>query len=208
MIENLAEKLSQNPRRWLIVTGVTFVLALAIVLPQVDHLIAERSERAELLEQLAQANETAKRLPLYEQRIAEKASELAGLRDREIDDDEVAELRTWLVDAARQAGCRVRRIELSNPNERSWTDDDHPLSTPTPAKSNAKTPFRLRTRPVAFSVTGSSDEVMALLRTIDEDTRLKHTRTLDLKPVGRKTNELQLDLTLWFFALSSSQGVA
>lgn len=208
MIENLVEKLAQSPRRWLIVTGVTFVIALASILPQVDLLLAERSERAELLEQLAQANETSQRLPLYEQRISEKASELAGLRDREIDDDEIAELRSWLVDAARQAGCRVRRIELSAPNARPWTEDDYPLIQPSNAQAKKNTPFQLQTRPVTFSVTGSSDEVMALLRTIDDDIRLKHTRTFDLKPVGRKSNELQLDLTLWFFALAKSQGVA
>lgn len=208
MIENLAEKLAENPRRWLIVTGVTFALALASVLPQVDHLLAERSERAELLEQLAQANETSQRLPLYEQKVAEKASELAELRDREIDDNEIAELRAWLVDAARQSGCRVRRIELSSPNDRPWNDDDHPLNPTDRAKSNAKTPFRLQTRPVAFSVTGSNEEVLALLKTIDEDTRLKHARAFDLKPVGRNSNEIQLDLTFWFFALSPSQGVA
>ena len=49
---------------------------------------------------------------------------------------------------------------------------------------------------------------MALLRTIDEDNQLKHTRTFDLKPVGRKSNELQLDLTLWFFALAKGPSVA
>ena len=116
MSENLLERLCNSRRRWLIVTGVTFVIALASILPQVDLLLAERSERAELQAQLAHARQMADELPLYEQRVEQKTAELDELRLLEVDESEIADLRSWLVDAAREAGCQVRRIDLVVPN--------------------------------------------------------------------------------------------
>lgn len=208
MIESLAERFTESRHRWLIVTGVTFVIALASCLPQVDQLVAERSERAELLEQLAQAEQVAGRLPSYEKRVAEKTEELNRLRLREVDEAQLAKLRSWLVSAARQAGCQVRRIDLSPPVTRSWTDDDNPITTPEGSQKNLKTPFRLETRNISFSVTGATSEVLALLKTLDEDARLKHAHSVDLKPAARNASELQLDLTLWYFALVRPPSVA
>lgn len=210
MSSSLVEQFFTSPHRWLIVTAVTFGIALVSVLPLVDQLLAERSERHALQEQLVQARQTAEELPLYEQRVAEKLAELDELREYEVDDEHLTELRSWLVNAARQAGCRVRRIDLAQPNRRSWTNDDNPLELAAKAegKKQQKTPFDLQTRSVALSVTGSSAEVRSLLRTLDEDRRLKHAHAIGLKPESRNTNELQLDLTLWYFALVRRGGVA
>lgn len=208
MNENPIERLCNSPQRWLIVTGVTFVIALVSVLPQVDQLLAERSERAELQEQIAQAAETAERLPVYEARVAEKNQELLGLRAQEVDESQLATLRSWLVGAARQSGCQVRRIDFAAATSRSWTNNDNPLETPSkPAAANS-TPFQLQTRSVVFSVTGTTGEVLTLLRSIDSDPRLKNAHSLDLKPTNRSARELQLDLNLWYFALVKSTGVA
>ncbi len=206
MIENLAQKLCESRHRWLIVTAVTFVIALASVLPQVDQFFAERSERTQLEEQLAQAQATTASLSTYEKRLAEKSGELARLRDREVDEDQQADLRSWLVNAARTAGCQVRRIDMAAPNSRPWMTDDDPIKTPEKNAKQTKTPFELQTRPVVFSVTGSTTDVLGLLKTIDTDGRLKHTQAMDLKPTSRNARELQLDLTLWYFALVRSEG--
>lgn len=209
MSANPLERLCESRHRWLIVTGITLVIGLASILPQVDQLLAERSERAELQEQLAQAVETTKRLPLYEERVAEKTAELEALRSREVDENQLAELRSWLVAAARESGCQVRRIDFATPATRPWKKDDNPTDTPSgKPKSGARSPFDLQTRPINFSVTGTTAEVLALLRAIDTNQRLKHTHTLDLKPTSRNNQELQLDLSLWYFALIKPAGVA
>ncbi len=209
MIEKLAERLAQSKHRWLIVTGVTFLIALASALPQVDLLLAERSERAVLQDELAQAEATATRLPTYELKLAEKQEELDRLRKLVVDESQLGALRTWLVEAARQSGCQVRRIDLAAPTKRPWNESDNPLDPPAAGKVDSqKTPFELETRAVAFSVTGSSNEVLALLKAIDADTRLKHANTIELKPTNRSDHELQLDLTLWYFALVRNGDVA
>lgn len=201
MIENLAYKLCESRHRWLIVTAVTFVIALASILPQVDQLIAERSERAELKEQLAQAQRISASLPDYEVRVADTSGELAELRDREVDEERLTNLRSWLVNAARESGCQVRRIDISAADSRPWLEEDSPIEEPAKNGRKEKTPFDLQTRSVAFSVTGSNNDVLGLLRAIDADARLKHTQAMDLKPASRSARELQLDLTLKYFAL-------
>ena len=209
MIENLAERLAQSKHRWLIVTGVTLLIGLVSALPQVDLLLAERSERTSLQEELTQAEATAARLPDYERKLAEKQEQLGRLRQLVVDEPQLGALRTWLVEAARQSGCRVRRIDLAAPTSKPWNGNDNPL-TPVAAgtATNQKTLFQLQTRTVTLGVTGSSTEVFALLKAIDIDTRLKHANTIELKPTNESDHELQLDVTLWYFALVRNSGVA
>jgi hypothetical protein len=200
--ENLLEKLCTSPKRWLIVTGVTLLIALASVLPQVDVLIGARSERAVLEGQIERASRTADMLAKYEVRSAEKQAELEVLRRQEVDETRVADLRTWVVAAVRQAGCQVRRLDLGAPARRDWAAKDNPLDdTKRQLAPNERTPFQLETRTVALSVTGGSGEVRALLKAIDADPRAKHTQQLELRPVGGSGSQLQLDLTLRYFAL-------
>lgn len=203
MVEKLAERFAYSPHRWLIVTAVTLVIALATSLPQVDQLFAERSERAELEAQLAHAVKTAARLPEYERRMSEEQQKLQELRKRQVDEAGVTDLRSWLVNAARNAGCQIRKIDLASATRRPWLADDHPLDTPTKQDSKGKglTPFVLETRSVSFSVTGTASEVFALLKAIDADQRLLHTHSVELRPVARNTDDLQLDLSLKYFAL-------
>lgn len=209
MIEKLTEKLAQSKHRWIIVTAVTLLIALLSALPQVDLLLSERSERKRLQEELTQAEATATRVPSYEKKLSEKQEQLGGLRQLVVDESQLGALRTWLVEAARQSGCRVRRIDLAAPTSRPWSEKDNPLApTPAGAAGSQKTVFQLQTRNVAFSVTGSSTEVFALLKAIDADTRLKHANTIELRPTNQGDHELQLDLTLWYFALVRNSGVA
>jgi hypothetical protein len=209
MIENLVERLAQSKHRWLIVTGVTLLIGLVSALPQVDLLLAERSERTSLQEELTQAEATAARLPDYERKLAEKQEQLGRLRQLVVDESQLGALRTWLVEAARQSGCRVRRIDLAAPTSKPWSGSDNPL-TPVAAgqAANQKTLFQLQTRTVTFGVTGSGAEVLALLKAIDADTRLKHANTIELKPTNESDHELQLDVTLWYFALVRNSDVA
>ena len=96
----------------------------------------------------------------------------------------------------------MRRIDLAAPSTRPWNKEDDPLHPPTgPAKKTGESHFQLQTRPVAFSVTGASNEVMALLKSIDADPRWKHANSVELRPVNNNSRELQLDLSLWYFAL-------
>ncbi|MGL4512033.1 MAG: hypothetical protein ACRCT8_03010 [Lacipirellulaceae bacterium] len=202
MGETALERLCASPKRWLIVTGVTLLLALASVLPQVDVLIAARSERSDLEGQIERASRTADLLPKYELRVVERTEALELLRRQEVDETRVDDLRTWMVAAVRQAGCQVRRLDLGASTRRDWAAKDDPLQeAKRQLAPHERTPFQLETRPVTVSVTGGSEEVRSLLKAIDADPRAKHTQQLELKPTAGAGSELQLDVTLWYFAL-------
>lgn len=206
MIETLTIRFVESPRRWLIVTGVTLVIALLTVLPQADELLAARAERAELEEHKDKATGTAGMLADFEARVVQTEAELAELRRVEVDDERVADLRSWLVQASREAGCQVRRIELGRPSRRPWLADDSPLATDAAAaKKKEKTPFELQTRPVTLSVTGATPEIRALLKTLDRDPRIKFASSMELRPEGRLRDDLQLDLSLRYFALAPAE---
>lgn len=208
MNETPLERVCNSPHRWLIVTGVTFLIALLTVLPQADVLLAARTERADLEKHREDALQTTGTLPQYESRVLEQEAQLATLTKQEVDEEHVTEFRRWLVEAARQAGCQVRRVNLANPIRRRWATNDSLLAEvkkKLPIKDAS--PFDLETRSLSLSVTGTTPEIQALLRTLDTDTRIKQTNGITLRPSGRNRKQLQLDLDLWYFALSPTQKV-
>ena len=209
MIDNPLQRLCENPKRWLIVTGVTFVIALLTVLPQVDEVLAARAERSELRDRMEEATRAAETLPSYEGRVRKVLAELRGLREREVREDQVSELRKWLVDAARESGCQVRRIHFAEPKRRQWRVGDHPLAEVKENDTRGQTtPFNLETRAVSLSVTGASHEVQALMRTLDRDERVKHAQMIDLRATGRGSSQLKLELSLIYFGLSENRPAA
>lgn len=208
MNENPIEKVCASPHRWLFVAAGTLVIALVSFLPQVDVYLNARSERADLKEQLEIAYEMADKLPRYEELTAEKEIELVRLKLKELEESQIPELRSWLVSTARQAGCQVRRIDFNKPTKSPWTKESDVLK-PDPKKVNNKnrTPFDLQKHPISLSVSGTPDEIRTLLKNLDEDPRLKHTSTIDIRPVGRDAQQIELDLTLWYFALVKTDKV-
>jgi hypothetical protein len=208
MSESYVEQLAGSRYRWLIVTSITLGIALATLLPQVDHYIASRSERAELEEQIARATEMAESLQEYETKVAEKSAMLTGYRNRLVDETRVTALRNWLVDAARDSGCQVRKIDIGAPDQRAWRLDDQSLDfSPNTVNEKNEGLFNLQKRRVMLSISGSSDEIRSLLKVIDADNRLAHPHTIELRPSPRQRN-VQLDLILWYYALVRSNDVA
>lgn len=211
MIKRIAERFVANERRWLIVIVVTFVLALATWLPQVDLLLADRSERSAMEAQLAESQKTVSQLPLYEERRVEETEKLAAFRERQVDETTLADLRSWIVTTARQAGCQVRRIDIANPISRDWLADDGPLETPTKQQlkdKRSKTPFQLQTRSVALSITGTTVEVMSLLKALDTEDWLMHKQSVEIRPTAGESRVIQLDVNLRYFALVRKPRVA
>ena len=208
MNENPLERFCNSPHRWLIVTGVTFLIALLTILPQADLLLAARAERVDLEEHKESATKTVAILPQYEARVQEKEEELATLTKKEVDEEHVMAFRRWLVEAARQAGCQVRRVNIATPQHRRWGMKDSPLAT-VEKKLSPKdaSPFDLETRSLTFSVTGTTPEIHTLLRTLDTDHRVKHTNSVTLRPTGKR-NQLQLDLNLLYFALAPPKTIS
>ena len=206
MSDSTLEKLVAGRRGRLIVTGVTFVIALLTVLPLVDELLAARIERTDLRDQIESANEAVRNLPDYEARVREISAELDSLRDITVDEERVGELRSALVEASREAGCQVRRINFGEPTRSTWRIGQG-IEPSEEKKPNPKDEplFDLQHVVVTLSVSGSTIEVRELIRSLDEDPRIKQTTMIDMKPVGRTGKQIQLDLTIVYYALVEHQ---
>ncbi len=201
MNETLIGKLCAGPQRWLYVAVITLVIAVVSLLPQVDEYFNARTERAELLDQLDNSSRIVTQLPKYEALATEKESQLDALKQIEVERDQTPQLRSWLVTQAREAGCQVRRIDFNASTRQSWNDKTDPLKISLKKPSEAKGIFDLEKHPVVLTVTGSPQEINSLLRSLDDDQRVKHTKSIELKPVGRGKSSIQLDLTLWYYSL-------
>ncbi len=206
-LQELIDRFCDSPRRWLIVTGATFLVALATVLPQVDQYLSLRAEIEEQREQLAEAEQTATQLPHFRQTAKRTGAELGQLEDKTLPAQRVAAFRSQLVDLVRESGCQVRRIGVGNVRTRNWRENDHPLAD-SKANGGKKTPFELETRPVSLSVTGGMNELRDLFARIEKHGMMMHAHSIDLRPTGRNSRVVQMEIELWCFALTRGGGRA
>jgi len=205
MFEQTLRTFSELRYRWLIVTVGTFVVGLVLIVPLVDLYRAQRQEKAALLAELASASHVATVLEQFESRVAEKTAQLAALEARTVDEQRLAELRTNLVEMARNTGCSLRRLNVGAASSRPWYKEDNPIATAagTGAQpADAKTGFTLQWWPVAVSLSGTDANLRNLLERMEADGMLMHTKSFEMHSAsaGRKT--LELDMELWYFSLA------
>lgn len=201
-LRELIERFCLHPRRGLIVTVVTLGVMLVLGIPLVDDYMAIGEDRARLAEQLATSQETAKTLPQLEASAAKVIEERTTWEAKTIDESRVPELRSRLVEIARETGCQVRRINFESTQTRPWYADDNALAENVKAElQKGTTPFVLETRPVSLSVVGPTAAVSTLLERIEQDQKLLHARLIEVRPADGARKSVQLDLELWYFAL-------
>ncbi|MEM6330640.1 MAG: hypothetical protein AAF790_10370 [Planctomycetota bacterium] len=199
-MNEMIDRFCDSPRRWLIVTAVTFVVGLATVLPQVDQYLSLYAEEEEQREQLEEAVMTAGELPMFRKAAVETEQTLAVLEARTLPAENLAGFRSELVNLVRESGCQVRRIAAGNVQARAWREEDTPLA-PADAKAGADTAFQLETRPVSLSISGGMNELRGLLTRIEKHKMMMHARSVDIRPAGRDSRSVQMELELWCFAL-------
>lgn len=201
MITQLIDRFCESQRRWLIVTGVTFVVGLLTGLPQVDVLLTQRDEQKNLEEELVRASRSSSRLATFKERAATETAALEQLEQRTVDEQRLPEFRTALVDIVRESGCQMRRINVAAVRSRPWKQGDNPVTEVENRKAKS-TPFTLETRSVSLSVSGSTQSVRSLLTRVQDEQKIFHAKTMDLRPLGRNRRGVQMDLELWYFALT------
>lgn len=205
--QQLIDRFCESRHRWLIVTAATLLLALVTVLPQVDQFMSLRADEIAKAAELSEAQQTAELLPRMRQRVEQTGKQLTELEARTLQGEMVSDFRSKLVEMVRESGCQMRRLSVEGVRERRWRENDRPLAEPNEPAGN-DTPFQLETRPVNLSVTGTMEEVRTLLRKIEVIGMMTHARGVDLRPAGRDSKLVHMDLELWCFALSRGGGKA
>ena len=203
MNDSPIRKFCESTHRKLIVVIVTTLVGLVVLTPLVDEYFNNKESRRALTEELGLAQETAKRLPAFEKRVAKLAEEIGRFEKRSVSQDSLSQYRSRLVEMIRDSGCQVRRIDVSAPTLRPWLENDNPLKKPTPGNATAKhTPFVLERRDVALSVDGTMENIRGLLDKIHEDDTFAYPQQMKLRAAGRRGGSVALDLELRLFALS------
>lgn len=201
---DMIHQFCQSPRRWLIISGVTFLVALAVLLPQVDLYRELAQQRRELELDLAEARRVAAELPRCEDLLKSKTVELGKFEKRMAPAEEVGALRDEILEAVRKTGCQVLKLSVGNVQRRPWMVGDRPSPTPliVPGKvAPSPTPFELETRAVSITVSGSSTQVRTLLGEIEKQDRIHHANSVEMRPAGSNRKSVELSLELWYFAL-------
>ncbi len=198
MIE-LVQPLLQHHRRWLIVTSVTFAIALALLVPLADVYFDEQERERELTAELAQVTAIADDIEQLEARVAAETVSLTRYTARTVSPENVNEYRSQLVEMVHKAGCQLRRASVAPVQTRPWREQDDPLLDRHDKSNNQQTGLLLRRQMVTLSVSGSMTSLQSLLQQMREQRMLSHARTLELKPEGRNRNTVMLDLEIWFF---------
>jgi hypothetical protein len=177
-----------------------------LLVPLADLYLAERSEKAELLADIASAQEVVETIAKSEAKLAAKMAEVKAYEARSIDEQSLAALRMKLVELARDTGCSVRRLNVGAVSMRPWHGANEPMAINDvkPVKAmEAPTGFNLQWTPVTVSVSGSNTNLCSLLERMEADHMLMHTKTFEMHPDASEGHKnLNLDLELWYYNLA------
>lgn len=186
-------------RVWLFVAVGTLIAGLVFVMPGVDHYIALRADRSDLIERKLAADRTVQQVKVYEAQLTGQQSELSNLRGQTLAEADVADFRNILVKLVRDSGCQLRRLNISSPQSRDWRVGDSPFN---PATNDSQlTPFRLETRVVSLSLNGSLPRIRELLDKVQANDLYAFAKTIDIRPESQNPRQIDLNIELWFFAL-------
>lgn len=200
MNDSLIRRFCESRHRWPIVATATLLVALATVVPTVDDCFNKRSSRSDLADKLVLARRTAEELPKYEAQAAAVAAELDALEARAVDEADLAQFRSRLVDLVRESGCQIRRLDVAAPAVRAWKQGDKALEEQ-PIGDGAVTPFSLERRSVILAVDGGMAAVQDLMLRLEQEQTLSHPRRVHLQAAANEGETVTLELELWLFAL-------
>ena len=203
MNESLVRKFCESPHRKLIVVIVTTLFGLLVLIPLVDDYFNKEESHNALTDELDHARLTAEGLPAVEQQTAEVLEKLAEIEARTVTDETVGRYRSNVVDLVRDAGCQVRRFDVSAPTLRPWTEDDNPLEkTASQSAKTQQTPFALEQRTVVLLVDGSMQSIQKLLGQLNKDDSLSYLDYLELKSNSPSGEQVTLEIRVNLFALN------
>ena len=81
-----------------------------------------------MLVELDSARNVAAQIDGFEQRVAEKLTQLKGYEARTVNDETMPALRGKLVDLAKDTGCSIRRLNVGGTSSRAWKPGDNPIA--------------------------------------------------------------------------------
>lgn len=160
MVNELAQKFLEHPRRVTIVWATAGAFALMFVVPAWDRLSVAHEQVTECETEYREISYSIANLDLMRSKVAE-ASSGAGFGDATIDFESAENVREKVTQLTHEMGCRVRRLTMSDPYVRPWGENDDPFEMDS-AGDAEETNFMLETRTLTLSVDGTLTQLTKL----------------------------------------------
>jgi Tfp pilus assembly protein PilO len=201
MVDQILRQVLTHPKRVWIVITISLLVAMVFTWPAVDFYLAAAQQRAQLLDDLQEGEEIAGKLQLYQTQVEKKNAQLSELEKRVLSTEELDRFREQLVEGVKSAGCKLRRIKLSDPNLRTWYDQDDPFDSRARTEKDKKSPYKLQSLQLGVQVTGPMEKIFEFLAKLSEQDRLIHTGNFVLRKSTEDNNLVEMDLDLILFDL-------
>jgi len=187
--------------RPLVVMGLTSLVGLVAFTSAADEYLTLRERGEEASAGLDEARQTVEELAWLQTTSAGIETELANFQSRAVAESDLHELRNWLAETARAAGCHMRKSEPQAMQVRPWYAQDDPLHAPHKTADNPETPYDLTTQTIRLTLAGSLPEVREFLSQLEARQHLMHTRRFRLRPDDQNAQEVVLELDILLFHL-------
>lgn len=200
MIEQALWRFLESDKRKQAVIIGTIVTGLVAVWPAADEYMAAGKRVRDAKSALEESQQEVNKLPKYAQVFEMRQAELAKLESQVVGEEEAQALLTRLRGLVRTTKCKMRTTKLGTALVRDWQEEDSPVNNSV-RRPGGDTPFRLATRQISISITGTNPNISTFLEKMHEIDKLVHTKTISLKRAGERSREQSLDLEILVFDL-------
>ena len=192
-----------DPQHRKIVIILSCAIGLLALWFSADEYFALRSDRAQLVRLVGEAEEQIGRLGELQQRAAQQATLTDSLEQRTVSENQVHDFRNTISNMTRRSGCRVLRMDLAEPVRRPWREGDHPLEIKPASKKAAETPYQLRSQRLSLVLSGPVSSIYEVLGELRKTQKAFHTQSLQLRPADAERQEALLELEILLFDLET-----
>lgn len=186
----------------LTLVSVSLLAIIGLAVPWADEYLRLRRDAAELTQLEQQSREMRQRATQLDKIETKLIRQLEEMNRRSIEPEETEMVRHTIVEIVRNAGGRVRRLEIPEGERRTWADrgDDARNSTmPIYAEESA---FQFHTHHVDLQVDGSLKSIQQILEAIIDQGWLMTTRGLTMTPTSVRESPVSLELHLVLYGLT------
>lgn len=185
-----------------IVVILSLIAVVVFAVPWVDEYLRLRNDAAELTELESKFAELRKRNEQLDRIDQKLTNNLQDLNSRSIDSMNVESVREAIVEIVRQAGGRIRRLEIANGERRTWAIDGDMAENGTMPIYGEESNFELHTHTVELQVDGSLESIQTIMRRIFDTGWLMTTKGLTMRPTPIRESPVNLELRLVLYGLT------
>lgn len=187
-----------------IVASGSLLAIIFIAVPWVDEYLRLRRDAIELQELETKFAETERQQSLLKRIDGKLTSELEALWSRSLDPARTEPVRETLIEFVRQAGGRIRKLDIPKGESRVWALDDDPRLDTMPLYGE-ESRFVLHTHQVELRVDGSLESVRQVLSRVDNQGWLMTTTSLTMVPTAVRESPIRLEFRFEIYGLGENE---